>query len=225
MDARLLEYAVANFGIPALIVLLTGSVLFKLSADFAKLRTDLQTQSTRDLLNKRFAAYGELWAKQRPLAIYSTAPLSSRSAGELAECLSEWYFSANGGMFLTTRARNFYFALQDLLEAAARLTRWQCDRRPADPEEIFRDFVRGLLAEDKEIPLKIRDLEAPERMDSRAWRKLCKAIGKRFQSLDRAEDSESADLIFAALQQASSFLRTNLVDELHSRLQTRVPKP
>jgi hypothetical protein len=85
MDPRIAENVLAQFGIAGLVVLSLAIVLFKLSTGLARLRTDLQHQVTRDWLDKRFAAYGELWAHLRPLAIYTdtAAPRLQRRSGKL----------------------------------------------------------------------------------------------------------------------------------------------
>lgn len=224
-DPRVSDYLFAQFGVTGLVVLAIIFVLYKLSADFAKLRTDLQQQLTRDLLNKRFGAYDELWSRLRTLAAYTDELLSSETVRGLLKTLSDWYFSTNGGLFLTVRTRDFYFSLQDLLRVAAGIASWKCERRPDQPHETFRLLVRDLLAEQTIANFQLADLEHPESLDPRVWRNLCRAIGSRHESMAHGNDPKLGDTVFVVLQQVSSFLRSNLADGLHSRLEARNPKP
>jgi hypothetical protein len=105
MDKGFFDYIVAQFGLAAAILALAGVAVWSILKEFAKLRTDLQQQAARDLLNRRFEAYSDLWTKLEPLAVYSDDRLKPESVRKLAEDLSRWYFSRNGGMFLTARAR------------------------------------------------------------------------------------------------------------------------
>ena len=221
MDARISDYFFAQFGVTGLVVLAIIFILYKLSADFAKLRTDLQQQLTRDLLNKRFAAYDVLWSKLRALAAYTDEPLSSERVRALSKTLSDWYFSTDGGMFLTVRTREFYFSLQDLLRVAGAIRSWKCEHRPSHPREAFRELVNVVMEGQKISNVRLGDLEHPEMLDPRAWRDLCNAIGRQLESMARENEAKLGDHVFVALQQVSSVLRSNLADGLHSRLEAR----
>lgn len=225
MEPKISEYLYTQFGVAGLVVVSLAIVLFKLSADFAKLRTDLQQQVTRDLLNKRFGAYGQLWSKLRPLALYTDETLSPLVVRGLSKALSDWYFSAEGGLFLTVRAREFYFSLQDVLHVTCNLEGWKCDSRAARPEELFRTFVTGLLGENPDFRLQIEALKHPESIDPKVWRDLCKSIATKLESLAVARSPALNDSVFAVVQQVSSVLRSNLAYELHSRLEVHIPKP
>jgi hypothetical protein len=225
MDNRISDFLFAQFGIAGLVVVGLAFVLYRLSADFAKLRTELQHELTRDLINKRFAAYDTLWASMRPLAAYSDEPLTSDAVRALSKTLSDWYFSEDGGMFLTVRNREFYFALQDLLRVASALPAWACERRPARQAEALRKLVDE-LPEAREIAgFDAADLKQSDTLDPRVWRALCRALGGRLESMAQDDDPRLADTAFIVLQQASSVLRSNLAQALNSRLEAHGPKP
>lgn len=225
MDATSFNYVLTQFGIAGIVLVVMLLALYKLGADLAKLRTDMQHQVTRDLLNKRFDAYGRLWAEMQPLATYSDDVISPAKAGQLNEALSAWYFSANGGMFLTTKAREFYFALQDMLQAATELKGWKSTRRPDDPKGAFRRFlVESLKRSDAAISFDPNSLDQPDTIDARQWRDVCRIAAQRLKSLPTTGDAEVGDTVFAALQQVSSALRSVLAHELQTRLELHVPR-
>jgi hypothetical protein len=226
MDATSFNYVLTQFGVAGIVLVVMLLALYKLGADLAKLRTDLQQQVTRDLLNKRFDAYGRLWAQMQPLAAYSDDLLSPTKAAQLSEALSAWYFSATGGMFLTTRARDFYFSLQDMLQAAAELKGWKCTRRPDDPKGTFRRFLAEALSQSKPaVAFDPNRLDQPETLDARQWRDVCRVVAQRLKSLPTTGGPEVSDTVFAAVQQVSSALRTVLAHELQTRLELHVPRP
>ena len=225
MDGRISDFLLAQFGIAGLVVVGLAFVLYRLSADFAKLRTELQHELTRDLLNKRFAAYDALWSRLRPLAAYSDEPLTSEAVRTLSKSLSDWYFSADGGLFLTVRNREFYFALQDLLRVASALPGWACERRPMRHAELLRALVESLPEARNVDGFRPADLERPDALDPRVWRALCRVLGNRLESMAQADDVRLGDTAFIVLQQASSVLRSNLAQGLNSRLETHGPKP
>lgn len=224
MDSTTFNYVLTQFGITGVVVAATLFALYKLGADLAKLRTDLQQQISRDLLNKRFDAYGRLWATMAPLAIYSDDPLSSSETRTLAEKMSSWYFAADGGMFLTARAREFYFALQDVLEASTELKGWKCVRRPTHLKKKFRDLLNSSVEERAGTRESLDlDLDHPEVVDPKAWRDVCKAVADRLRALPVDGGPEVSDIVFVAVQQVSSALRSILAFELHTRLEHNVP--
>jgi hypothetical protein len=223
MDPRISDFAMAQLGIGGLVVLALGAVLLKLAIEFAKLRTELQHGLTRDLLNKRFDAYAALWTRLGPLAIYTDDLLTPQKARELSEGLTEWYFSPVGGMFLTTRARDFYFALQDLLWVVAELKGWECVRRSARPRERFSELLAKVGCDNRRLRISTSALSAPESIDPLRWRMAVEAVAKQLQSLACARSPDLEDTIFAVVQQVSSVLRSNLAYELSSRLAVRIP--
>ena len=225
MDSRIPDYFFAQFGIAGLIVLGTLAVLFKLSADFAKMRTDLQQEVTRDLLNNRLAAYDILWSKMRGLALYDEDPLTATNVRRLSSQLSDWYFGKNGGLFLTIRTREFYFALQDVLRVAGRLPDWECAARPTGTRELFANLVAELTRRQVVVGFRLADMERPESLNPRVWRDLCKLVGAHLLALASKNESPPVDAIFAIIQQVSSALRTNLAEGLQTRAETNAPRP
>jgi hypothetical protein len=226
MDATSFNYVLTQFGVAGIVLVVMLLALYKLGADLARLRTDLQQQLTRDLLNKRFDAYGRLWAEMQPLAAYSDDLLSPPKAAQLNEALSAWYFSAAGGMFLTTRAREFYFSLQDMLQAASELKGWKCSHRPDDPKAVFRRFLAESLG--KSNPVIVFDpasLDQPEAIDEKLWRDVCRVAAQGLKSLPATGGPEVSAKVFTAVQQVSSALRSVLADELQTRLELHVPRP
>lgn len=222
MDATTFNYVLAQFGITGVMVLAVVLAVFRLSADLAKLRTQLQQDIARDLLNKRFAAYSDLWSKMAPLALYSDDPMSRAKAQRLAQSLSDWYFSANGGMFLTARARDFYFALQETLEAAGDMKEFKVTQRPDDVKGLFRAFLAKAGGAHS---VAAEGLEQPDAIDSARWLDTCKALAQALKALPANSEREVSDTVFAVVQQVSSALRTTLAQELHTRLDLRLPGP
>lgn len=221
MDSTSFNYVLTQFGIVGLVLCVVLFALYRLGSDLAKLRTELQQQVTRDLLNKRFDAYGRLWATMKPIAIYSDDVLSPSKVRSLGEALSGWYFSVDGGMFLTSRARDFYFALQDTLEAAGELKGWKCTHRPDDVKGKFKDLLSSF---DNGAGLSPETLDHPENIDPMEWRSVCRNIAARLKSLPTEGGVEVNDTVFAAVQQISSALRSILAFELRTRLELNVPR-
>lgn len=145
-----------------------------------------------------------------PLAIYSDDALSPSKTRALAEAMSLWYFAADGGMFLTAKAREFYFALQEVLEAATELKGWKCVQRPDDVKGKFRAILSSLVASHEKF-----DLDHPETIDSSVWRETCQAIAKHLRSLPGRDSLMVNDTVFVAIQQVSSVLRSILVRTAH----------
>jgi len=224
---RIPDFLFAQFGILGIVELGILGMLFKLAFDFAKHRTEIQQQLMQELLNKRTLAYDSLWSKMRDLALYDHEPLSADKIRDLSANLSGWYFGSDGGLFLSTRTREFYFALQDVLQAVGNLQNWQCATRPIGTKEIFKQFVEELSKESskKEIAYVLKHLNSPHELDPEAWREFCQYIAQKLKSAASTNEPIKDEVIFAIIQQVSSFLRTNLADGLHSRLEIHAPKP
>jgi len=186
-----------------------------------------ELQKTRGIERQelRFASYGQLWKALRPLAIYDATVINREIVSRLSLSLSDWYFSAEGGLLLTPQARNFYFALQDLLRATSRSSEdWEANRAD-ESEGAQKDLFHDLLVSRGNDPAidETRNVleyfitgafeswqdEAPEL--GRKWRTGMNQIAADWDELDERER-------FAALQQAGSILRTSLVNDLESRL-------
>ena len=141
----------------------------ELTREFERLKTNqsLQVEYDQDLRKRRIDSYIALWSYTMPLARYpEPGPLPYKRAGQLATTFRNWYFNG-GGLFMSERTRNVYFAFQDALKIVAqkREGRWPFanidmespeDRtrlkhhlRPNEDWEVPEEVVR--LANDTEI--------------------------------------------------------------------------
>lgn len=168
----------------------------------------------------RFTSYSDLWSRLRPLAIYDDKAVNKASAGILSTNLSDWYFSQSGGLFLTTQARDFYFALQDLLQAVGSTSYDWAAPRPAGGghPSVFGGILDRMKLNDAKAVLdylKGTDVlrswseEAPLRATH--WRTDVKTLAERWSDIKESER-------FAVLQQVGSILRTSLANDVESRL-------
>jgi hypothetical protein len=81
----------------------------------AKVRRDLESEYDISLRTDRLAAYRTLWRSTQPLAKYARPePVTYWTADRLIRELRSWYFET-GGIFLSFRTRDAYFALMDEL--------------------------------------------------------------------------------------------------------------
>jgi hypothetical protein len=178
-------------------------------------RQRLKYQATQEL---RFKSYMNLWARMRPLAIYDDAPINRQAMECLSKELSDWYFSANGGLMLTSHSRELYFALQGLVKGVAgKYPDWDVVRKP-EPEKTFkavleRKKLRGALRfmqyAEKATP---GDWQGRKLVDlAHNWRQDVVSLKRRWAKLKPHEK-------FAVLQQVSSMLRTGLTYDVESRL-------
>jgi hypothetical protein len=186
----------------------------------AQLARELQKTRGVERQELRFKSYGTLWKELRPLAIYDPTRINKKAVGKLSSKLSDWYFSEHGGLLLTPQARDFYFALQDLLRATSRFPeQWDSDRSE-ESEGAGRLVFRALLtARSADGAISALDYlskgaledwqnEAPDL--ARKWRKGINDVAATWSELDGRQR-------FATLQQAGSVLRTSLVNDLESR--------
>lgn len=177
----------------------------------------------------RFESYGKLWAEMRPLAIYDDTRINGRTVDEMLKKLSGWYFSATGGLMLTSHNRELYFALQDLFRTVAAKTDWEAERTP-QPRRVFEGVLERARS-DTTDPSREEALGAAkeliEHLDAvdvrhwpdaeteakvRRWRsKAVPEMETLWAELDNCER-------FAVLQQVSSVLRTGLSYDVESRL-------
>jgi hypothetical protein len=86
-----------------------------------KSRKALESEYDIDLRKARVDVYKKLWAELEVLALYSPEPFSRHTAQRLSVALRSWYFR-HGGIFLSSRARNAYFDLQEALVQALERT-------------------------------------------------------------------------------------------------------
>lgn len=128
-----------------------------------KSRKALESEYDIDLRKKRIDVYKKLWKELQVLALYSPPPFSRETVEQLSTELRRWYFE-QGGIFLSTRARNRYFDLQEALV--------QTLKRREDParlRELLRkrgSALRTAMAEDvaTRAPLRLgrRTTEEPD---------------------------------------------------------------
>jgi hypothetical protein len=188
----------------------------------AKLDEELQKTRGIERQELRYQSYGALWATLRPLAIYDERAISRMTAGELSTTLSDWYFSTTGGLLLTPQARDFYFALQELLHRISRLPEdWQADRTPA-AEGKEQSAFEDVLARHKVGLAAIGVLSYLSKGVFGDWHVRAAGLGGNWRMAIREVASRWVDLDpterFATLQQAGSVLRACLTIDLESRL-------
>ena len=187
-----------------------------------------ELQKTRGVERQelRFKSYGTLWQQLRPLAIYDATVINRGAAGKLSTKLSDWYFSENGGLLLTPQARNFYFALQDLLRTTSRFPEdWSADRSEdyeGAHKNIFQEDVLLAQRNDPAVNGAISTFDYFSAGAFEDWREKAADHGKQWrEGIDRIAagwDQLNERQRFATLQQVGSILRTCLVNDLESRL-------
>jgi hypothetical protein len=187
----------------------------------AELARELQKTRGVERQELRFKGYGALWKELRPLAIYDATVIDRKVVGDLSSKLSDWYFTEYGGLMLTPQARDFYFALQDLLRAASSAPEdWDADRA-GESEGSQKRTVRAVLTArgagsavdvlDYISVGSFADWEDRAAGLAKAWRDGINVVAGAWKELDRKER-------FAVLQQVGSILRTSLVNDLESRV-------
>lgn len=187
----------------------------------AELARELQKTRGVERQELRFKSYGALWKELRPLAIYDETIINRKIVSDLSSKLSDWYFSECGGLLLTPQARDFYFALQDLLRATSKFPEdWDTDRSgtsEGDQKLIFQDVLAARSAAEAISVLDYLSTGAFEDWQNQAaslakkWREGIRDVAATWKELDRGQR-------FATLQQVGSVLRTSLVNDLDSRV-------
>ena len=187
----------------------------------AELAQELQKTRGVERQELRYKSYGALWKELRPLAIYDATVINKKVVGDLSLKLSDWYFSEYGGLLLTPQARDFYFALQDLLRATSRIPEeWDADRSEESAgaqKDIFLDVLKARSADGAISALEFLSTGAPEDWQNQAadhaeeWKKGINDVAEAWNELDKRQR-------FATLQQVGSALRTSLVNDLDSRV-------
>ncbi|HEX6702006.1 MAG TPA: hypothetical protein VF101_14865 [Gaiellaceae bacterium] len=166
----------------------------------------------------RFTSYGMLWAEMRPLAIYDDAPINTQTMKDMSKKLSDWYFSANGGLMLSSHNRDLYFAFQDLVSRVAEEEHaWEAERT-REPKGTFDAALKRIGLERARAFIGYLDEATPQSWPpdgleerARLWREDVGNLATRWPELDKRER-------FAVLQQAASTLRTGLTKDVESRL-------
>lgn len=183
-----------------------------------------ELQKTRGVERQelRFKSYGALWKELRPLAIYDATDIDKEEVGDMSSKLSNWYFSEYGGLLLTPQAREFYFALQDLLQVTSDVSEeWSAGRSEeseGDQKAIFRRVLQE-WSDDKLMAISVLDYFETSTFEhwqkeatdlGKKWREGVKDVATAWSKLDEKQR-------FATLQQVGSILRTSLVNDLESR--------
>jgi hypothetical protein len=154
-----------------------------------ELARELQKVRGTERQEARLTSYGDLWARMRPTAIYDRTPFTRAMVADLAESLSDWYFSATGGLLLTTPVRELFVEFLERSDlGAAKAFMVFLDQRAVDgwpPDDIV------------------------ER--ARKWRADIQRIPPLWSGLE-------PEVRFAIVQQVSSVLRTALSADVESRL-------
>lgn len=183
-----------------------------------ELRQELEKSRGVERQELRFKSYGRLWNCLRPLAVYAKDPLGRDQVAELSDRLSEWYFSECGGMLMTSHVREFYFAMQDLARSIGDASEdWQCHRHSGDYKDEFEKILKRMnLGNAVTIMDKLSEADLtkwpPYSLDEcKRWRTDVAGLGRRWGDL-------SEDERFVVLQQVGSVLRTNLANDVESRM-------
>ena len=187
----------------------------------AELARELQKTRGIERQELRFKSYAALWKQLRPLAIYDPTSINRKAMGELSVKLSDWYFSENGGLLLTPQARDFYFALQDLLRATSTSPEdWEADRSE-ESEDTLKRIIRDLLAATKSNGA-IGTLDYFSARAFQDWEEQAVALGGQWRTgindLAAVWTRLDGRQRFATIQQVGSVLRTSLSTDLESRV-------
>ena len=105
MDAT----AIAVAAVTAVVGLIAG-----IAGTAYKSRKALESEYDIDLRKARVDVYKKLWGELQVLARYAPPAFSRDTVERLSVALRIWYFE-QGGIFLSKRARNAYFDLQEAL--------------------------------------------------------------------------------------------------------------
>jgi hypothetical protein len=151
--------------------------------------------------------------------VYTAETFGADTARSTSKDLTDWYFSENGGLFLSDPARDFYFALQDTLKKFADAPRLQ-----NTPHLDGRDTFVNILKLHPALTTKYRKCvdaytaEHPERMPGEDWRHLCEHLRTYVLEQLAKAPAHGSHLAFCMGQQVSSALRSKLAHELDSRI-------
>jgi hypothetical protein len=163
----------------------------------------------------RFQSYDRLWTALKPLALYSDEKVDRARIEKLSKDLSDWYFSALGGMYMTPHVREYYFALQDLLAAAARFPDWTATRTAGQEGKRFIEILdERQLEKASTVRKKFQGGPPPADAlfpDSKSWRE---DVGRLAGAWSELSDKDR----FIVLQQVGSQLRTILATDVESRM-------
>jgi hypothetical protein len=117
----------------ALLGFLLGAVSSYLGL-YWKVKKELEAQYDKDLRAERLKVYAALWKLLQPLAKYSrSGPVTASSLQKLSGDLRQWYFEV-GGLFMSDKTRDAYFALQDELTNKFATYQEHLDRELSDTD-------------------------------------------------------------------------------------------
>lgn len=208
-------WAVTRKGLEAAVVKAAQDAIEEVNRD-RMLARELQRIRGVGRQEARVVSYAALWSKMRPTAIYDDSPFNRSTVSDLSKSFSDWYFSTDGGLMLTTPCRELYFAFQDLLHKVGRGDDW-VGERTADPAEAFTGFLerqnhQGALALLETLKPPALDKWPPECVVgmAQAWRSDLEKIPPLWNDLE-------PQLRFSIVQQVASTLRTALSADLESR--------
>jgi len=185
----------------------------------AELARELEKTRGVERQELRYKSYGALWKELRPLAIYDTPVIDKAAVTELSLSLSNWYFSEAGGLLLTSQARDFYFALQDLLRTISNSPHdWVAYRRKnstGNEKELFKGILEKRKSQGAIDALEYLD-NSPKNWQVEAvvhagyWKADIRVIANDWLQLTGEER-------WIIMQQVASVLRTSLATDLESR--------
>ena len=182
-----------------------------------------ELQKTRGVERQelRFKSYGALWKELRPLAVYDETVINKKVVGDLYSKLSDWYFSECGGLLLTPQARDFYFALQDVLRTTSRVPEDWSAVRSEEPQGGHKLILRKVLeARNSNEVISVLDYFSGGKFEN--WQDRACDLGSKWKAgirdIAAAWNELHEGQRFALLQQVGSMLRTALVADLESRL-------
>lgn len=186
----------------------------------AELGRELQKSRGVERQELRFKSYGGLWKELWPLAIYDDVDIDRGKIEDLSKKLKNWYFSECGGLLLTPQAREFYFALQDLLRATLKVSEGWSTARLDEPEKDYHDVFLDVLNKWSPEVISVMEYFKKGKFENwqveasdlgGKWRKGIKKVAGAWKELNDEER-------FVNLQQVGSKLRTSLTTDLESRL-------
>src|SRR5687768_3027011 len=116
-----------------------------------KLRRELEYKYDMDLRDKRLPQYLELWRLLEEVPKYARpSQLTVDDLHKLTASLRQWYFQ-KGGLFLSDKSRDAYFALQDEIKdalASNKSPQLEVDEKTYEVLRKAGSFLRAALARD-----------------------------------------------------------------------------
>jgi hypothetical protein len=184
----------------------------------AILARELQRARGMERQELRFTSYGKLWAQMGALAIYDDTAVDRDAMRTLSKALSTWYFSAEGGLMLTSHNRDMYFAFQDVVSrTAGAADDWRATRS-VEPGTRFPALLEGHTLRGAQALLEYYGKEVPTDWPAEDLVALAGAWRRDIRTLTDGWGGLSEEDRFVVLQQVGSVLRTGLSYDVESRL-------